>query len=261
MLKSTIAFILLSALTSFISANIVVINGLTHENTALPGEKYRNSIQIQNAGDEKQSVRIYPRDYWFSHSGESKHDLPGSLPRSNAAWITYTPQLITLEPREKAIIEFEVNIPDNDSLIGTYWSVIMIEGITTPDTTATSRGVKINTAIRYAIQIITNIGNTGSKDLQFIGFELTKEANLNVLNVSIENSGESILKPELNLEVFDDSGNSIGVFKADRRKTFPGTSVKMSLVLEGIKPGTYSATLVADCDEDHVFGTNFSLEI
>ncbi|HSM47567.1 MAG TPA: hypothetical protein VK872_07100, partial [Draconibacterium sp.] len=114
---------------------------------------------------------------------------------------------------------------------------------------------------RYAIQIITNIGNTGTKDLQFIGLELTKEANQNVLNVSIENSGESILKPELNLEVFDESGNSIGVFKADRRKTFPGTSVKMSLVLEGIKPGIYSATLVADCDEDHVFGTNFSLEI
>lgn len=261
MLKSTIAFFLLCLLSSFISANIVVINGLTHENTALPGEKYRNSIQIQNAGDERKSVRIYPRDYWFSHLGESKHDLPGSLPRSNAAWITYTPQLITLEPREKAIVEFEVNIPENDSLIGTYWSVIMIEGITAPDTLATSGGIKINTAIRYAIQIITNIGNTGTKDLQFIGLELTKETNQNVLNVSIENSGECILKPELSLEVFDDLGNSLGVFKADKRKTFPGTSVKMSLVLQGIKPGTYLATLVADCDEDHVFGTNFSLEI
>lgn len=261
MLKSTIVFVLLCSLSSLISANIVVINGLTHENTALQGEKYRSSIQIQNAGDKKQSVRIYPRDYWFSHLGESKHDLPGSLPRSNAAWITYTPQLITLEPREKATIEFEVKIPDNDSLMGTYWSVIMIEGITAPDTLATSGGVKINTAIRYAIQIITNIGNTGTKDLQFIGLELTKDLNQNVLNVSIENSGECILKPELSLEVFDDSGNSLGVFKADKRKTFPGTSVKMSLILEGINPGTYSATLVADCDEDHVFGTNISLEI
>ena len=81
------------------------------------------------------------------------------------------------------------------------------------------------------------------------------------MNVAVENTGECILKPEMSVEVFDADGNSLGIFKADRRKTFPGTSIKSSIVLEGIKPGTYTAILVAECDEEHIYGTNISLEI
>lgn len=61
--------------------------------------------------------------------------------------------------------------------------------------------------------------------------------------------------------MFDDAGNSLGIVKAERRKTFPGTSVMITLRLEGIKPGNYNGVLVADCDDDHVFGTNVSFEI
>ena len=242
-------------------ANILVLNGLTHENISLPGGQYRDRIEIQNSGTEVRSVKIYARDYWFSYTGESRHDDPGTLARSNASWINYTPRLITLQPNEKGFIDFEVNVPKTDSLNGTYWSVIMVEGITPPDTMDNSSGVKINTAIRYAVQIITNIGESGKRDLQFLGLELTQSEGKNVLNVAVENTGDFILKPEMSLEVFDGDGNSLGVFKADRRKTFPGTSVTSSIVLEGIKPGKYTAVLVADCDEDHVYGTNISLEI
>jgi hypothetical protein len=33
------------------------------------------------------------------------------------------------------------------------------------------------------------------------------------------------------------------------------------LRLDGIKPGNYNGVLVADCNDDHVFGTNVSFEI
>ena len=137
----------------------------------------------------------------------------------------------------------------------------MVEGIVPPDTTASTGGVKINTAIRYAIQIITNIGDSGSKDLQFLGLELVKDGTQNLLNVALENTGECILKPEMSLEIFSTDGTSLGVFKADRRKTFPGTSITSSIPFEGIEPGNYTAVLVADCDEDNIYGTNISLEL
>lgn len=242
-------------------ANILVLNGLTHETVSQPGGNYRERIEIQNSGTEKKDVRIYIRDYWFSYTGESRHDEPGTLARSNASWVRYNPELLTLGPNEKGYVDFEVSVPMDDSLRGTYWSVIMVEGIEPPDTTAGTGGVKINTAIRYAVQIITNIGETGTRDLQFTGMELVQNGNQKVLSIAIENTGECILKPEVSLEIFNAEGNSVGVFKADRRKTFPGTSITASLVLEGIKPGNYTAILVADCDEDHVYGTNLSLEI
>ena len=137
----------------------------------------------------------------------------------------------------------------------------MVEGIVPPDTTAATGGVKINTAIRYAVQVITNIGETGTKDLQFLGLELAKDGEQNVLHVAVENTGERILRPEMNLELFNSDGVSMGVFKTERRKVLPQTSITSTVRMKGIQPGSYTAILVADCDEDHVFGTNILLEI
>ncbi len=259
--KGILPFVLLFFFAQFVNANIVILNGLTHENTVQTGEIYRGAIQIQNTADTQKSVRVYLRDYWFSYTGESKHDPPGTLERSNAEWITFTPELLTLEANEITTIDFEVKIPDDNELNGTYWSVLMVEGIVPPDTSDFSSGVTIRTAIRYAVQIVTNIGNSGSSDLQFAGLELLKQDENNVLDVIIENVGERVLRPEVSIELFDESGNSVGTIKEERRKTYPGTSIKVSLILEGIKPGNYTAILVADCDEDHIFGTNLSLEI
>lgn len=259
-IKGILLFLMFFSVTS-ISANIVILNGLTHENTIQAGENYRGSIQIQNTADSEKSVRVYLRDYWFSFTGESKHDPPGTLERSNAEWITFTPELLTLDANEITTIDFEVKVPDANDLTGTFWSVLMVEGIVPPDTSDFSSGVTIRTAIRYAVQIVTNIGNSGTSDLQFAGLELLKQDKNSVLDVVIENIGERILRPEVSIELFDESGNSVGTIKEERRKTYPGTSIKVSLLLEGIKPGNYTAILVADCDEDHIFGTNLSLEI
>ncbi len=242
-------------------SSIVVLNGLTHERTANKGESYKGTIEIQNTAQIESSVKIYLRDYLFNHEGENRHDLPGTLERSNSDWITFNPDLMNLAPGEKATIDYEVKIPENNLLKGTYWCVIMVEGIIPPDTAKIHNGVTINTAIRYAVQIVTNIGNTGTSDLQFLKLEVNKQDQNNFLDVVIENTGERELKPEIALELFDEKGNSSGIIKAERRKTYPGTSIKTSLNLEGIKPGKYTGVLVADCDEDHVFGTNVSFDI
>lgn len=243
------------------TANIVVLNGLTHEKQLQPGESFRGAIQIQNASLKNKSVLIYQRDYWFSYTGESKHDEAGTMERSNAGWITFSPEMLDLGPNETATVNFEVNVPQTDSLSGTYWSVLMVEGVVPPDTTDFSGGVTINTAIRYAVQVITNIGETGTSDIRFLGLELGKQENISFLHVALENTGQRMLRPEMSVELFDSEGISAGIFKADSRKTFPGTSVMMTIKLEGVEPGKYTGVLVADCDDDHIFGTNVSFEI
>uniref|UniRef100_UPI00321717C3 hypothetical protein n=1 Tax=uncultured Draconibacterium sp. TaxID=1573823 RepID=UPI00321717C3 len=242
-------------------ASIVVLNGLSHENQVQPGETYRGTIEIQNTGANSKQVQVYIKDYWFSFSGENRHDPGGTLKRSNANWISFNPELLTIDSSEVATINFEVKIPDDDTLRGTYWSVLMVEGITPPDVDNINQGVKINTAVRYAVQIISNVGTNAKSDLEFLGMELGKQENQNVLHVAIENVGECMLRPEMSLELFDESGNSVGIIKADRRKIFPGTSVLTTLVLEGIKPGNYTGVLIADCGEDRLFGSNLSIEV
>jgi len=259
--KFLFSFVFIVTSLSLANAAVIVLNGLTHEYQVQPGESYRGTIQIQNAENKEKSVKVYQTDYWFSYTGESRHDSIGAIPRSNGKWITYTPELMTLAPNQTTEVEFEIKVPANDTLSGTYWSVIMVEGIVPPDTTTHKTGVTINTSIRYAVQIITNIGDTGTRDMKFLGLQMAKEDDANILNVMIENTGERLLRPELSLELFDASGNSVGVIKAERKKTYPGTSIRVALPLEGIKPGKYTGVLVADCDEDHIFGTNVSIEV
>ncbi len=244
----------------FSFSNIIILNGLTHENVSRSGESYRGTIQVQNAASVAKSVRIYQRDYWFSYTGENKHDPAGTLERSNAKWITFTPELIDIGPNEIITVNFEVKVPELP-LSGTYWSVLMVEGIVPPDTSRTSGGVTINTAIRYAVQVISHIGTTGIRDIQFLGMEIGKQEEIALLHVAIENTGERLLRPEISLELFDEEGQSAGIFVADQKKIYPGTSTMASFRLEGIEPGNYTGVLVADCDEDYVFGTNVSFEI
>lgn len=247
--------------TGTINAAIVVLNGLTHENSVQPGDTYRGTIQIQNTGNAKKAVRVYLKDYWYNFSGESRHDEGGTMARSNANWISYTPELLTLDSAGVAAIDFEVKIPESDTLRGTYWSVIMVEGITEIDTSNMSAGVRVNTALRYAIQIISNVGSNGKNDLQFLGMELEKQQKDNVLSVAVENTGECGLRAVMSLELFDEHGNTFGLIKADPRRVLPGTSVLSSLVLKGIAPGKYNGVLVADCGEDRLYGTNMTLDI
>jgi hypothetical protein len=247
-------------LSGYSFGNIVVLNGLTHENSALPGETYRAQIEIQNVSQYEKGVKIYQRDYWYHYNGETKHDAPGTLERSNATWVSYQPELLNLAPNEKAVINIEITIPNEAELNGSFWSVMMVEGIIPPDT-VTQKGVSITTAIRYAVQLITNIGTTGKAELGFAGLELEKQEQNNFLNVFVENKGERLLKPELSLELFDEAGNSVGIVKAEKRKTLPGTSIRISLQLEGVKPGKYSGVIIADCGNEDLFGTNVSFEI
>ena len=262
--RGILKFVLISFILLFCGfnsiGNIVVLNGLTHENNAIPGETYRTQIEIHNMSDEAKSVKIYSKDYFYSHTGETRHDAPGTMDRSNANWITYQPELLNLGPDEKALVNIEVQVPENKALSGSYWSVIMVEGIVPPDTTNTV-GVSIRTAIRYAVQVITTVGSEGVRDLTFQGLELSKNEDESMIGVVVQNSGEVLLKPEVSLELFDEEGNSVAIFKADKRKTLPGTSIKITIQLEGIKPGVYNGVLVADCGNDSIYGTNVSFEL
>ena len=258
----TLIFILIFFVASVTDswASIMVLNGLTHERQVSPGDRYVSGIEIQNASDQVKSVRLYQVDYRYVAGGESFYDEPGTLPRSNARWVEVSSLMVTLQPNETRTVDFEVLVPQDDSLNGTYWSVIMVEGIEA-DPTKPQSGVSIQTVMRYAIQVITHIGETGNVDLQFLKMELKKENNMVQLEVDIENTGERAVRPEVGISLFDASENPVQVVTAERKRIYPGSSVRFVLNIDYSVPGQYSGILVADCDEEHVFGANVNLEI
>jgi len=253
---------ILCLLSSGIRAGVLIINGLSHQYNVVAGQVYKDAIEVQNNSDTPQTLKIYQRDYKFFYTGEAFYDPPGSNPRSNASWIDISPRYLVLRAMEKSIIKYEITVPGSASnLTGTLWSVIMVEGVNTIDTSSLDKGLNVQTIIRYAVQIATDVENSGDANLQFLNVGLDTLATYDGIRVDIENVGERLLLPEMQLELFDEEGNPAGVFKSDKRRIYPGTSVSFELDIGTLKPGHYKALLLANCSDEDIFGVNLTLDI
>jgi hypothetical protein len=260
-------FGLLILLIAFLSPVIleggITVNGeLTHEKTAEPGTVYTGVIVFENDGDQIEEVKIIQTDYLFYCDGSNRFGDPGSVPRSNAAWIEYSPKRVILPPHEETVVNYTVRIPQGDTLSGTYWSLIIVEPIprTSPESSRKEPTVGLTTVLRYAIQMVTHVGNDASKELKFLGAKLYKDEN-RTLQIDIENTGERLLRPSVWVELFDENGVSHGKFEGKQRRIFPTTSIRQKIDVSSVEEGTYKALVVADCGDEDIFGIQYTIKI
>lgn len=239
---------------------LVITNGLTHQHYISTGDSIRGNIVINNTSDHPEAFIVYQRDYFINHSGESAYPEAGSTNRSNANWIDYEPDNYTLQPGETTTINYRIAVPDSAELNGTHWSVILVEGTKSP--TDINKGLlTVNSIIRYAIQIICHFKDNGKKDVEFINVALNQEHEKRLLQVDIINSGDFMLSPLVSIEIFNESGKSLGIYQTTKKRVFPKTSRRFEIDLSEVRPGSFQTLLLADCSEDEIFGTNLTLEI
>ena len=119
----------------------------------------------------------------------------------------------------------------------------------------------VQSKIRYAIQIVCNIGETGTTDLKFLNISQERYNDKHYLEIDVENSGQVLIKPTLSLELFDVQGNSPPIIKTEKQRIFPKSSKRYIIEINGIKPGIYQGILIADCATDDLFGVNITLHL
>ncbi|MBN2354200.1 MAG: hypothetical protein JXD23_16650 [Spirochaetales bacterium] len=255
------AFFTFSALP--LAAQLLIMGSMTHEKTAAVGESYDGVIEIQNNGDKPSEAKIYQTDYLFYADGRVLYGDPGKTPRSNAAWITFTPKRLTVPPHDKAMVHYTVKIPSDTSLTGTYWSIFMVEGVPEESPESSSGKTKITMGVRqvfrYGIQVVTHIGDTGTRSLQFLNTKLVKQDSKQYFIIEAENTGERWLRSAIWVELYDKNGNYFGKYEGDRLRLYPGTSVRYTLDLTSVPNGMYKALVVIDCGGSDIFGANFNL--
>ena len=240
-------------------ASVEVLGSLKHMYNGKPGDVIKGEIRIQNNDNTDQEVKVYQTDLLYNLQENTFYDEPGSHNRSNAKWIQYSPKSVILKAKEVRIIQYEITLPKSDTLKGTYWSVLMVEGVVPID--PNQKGdLSIRTVTRYAIQVVTEIANKGKGSLKFLEPTLVKEGDKLFLAVDIVNNGEHYIAPDVSIELFDDKGTSIKVITAPKKGLFPTTSTRFRFDLEGIPGGkTYQAMIVAAGQENDVFGLEYKL--
>ncbi|HET9571267.1 MAG TPA: hypothetical protein VFP20_07675 [Bacteroidales bacterium] len=258
-------FVLLLICLTFYSpkgyASVEVVGALKQVFSTNPGETVKGQIQIQNSDDKDQEVRIYQTDYLFNFKDQTYYENAGSTKRSNANWISYSPKTVVLKGKDKKTIDFEIKAPTGDSIKGTYWSIIMVEGVE-PINPQKSGDLNIRTATRYAVQVVNEINSKSEGLLKFNEPTLIKGSDDKslFLAVDIVNEGEHYISPEVSIELYDEAGILVKKITAPRRGLYPSTSARYKLSLEGVpSKKTYTAMIVAAGSENDVFGLEYTL--
>jgi hypothetical protein len=247
-------------------AGVGILNGLTHARSTEAGTVYEGLLVLNNTGDRAEEVQIYQTDYRFLYNGKKFYEDPGQNPRSNATWISFAPERLRIPAQEQIELKYEVMVPRDSSLKGTYWSVLMVEVIP-PAKAALSEKSRdqisfgITQVFRYAVQIVTHIGSSGERNIRFLKISLEDKEDKRFLIIDVENTGEHWLRPFLTLELFDSEGNPAGTFDAGRWRIYPGTSVRYQVDLSQVAKGQYSALILVDNKDENVFGAQYSLDI
>ncbi len=258
--------LLLLGLPGLSSPGVSVLGNTTLEKAAQPGESYEGVLRLGNNGQDLQEVRLYQTDYLFYSDGRNEFGEPGKAPRSNASWIAFLPRRLTIPAGRTADVQYRVTVPEGTDLIGTYWSILMVEGLPKESSSSESAeknkgGVGLKTVLRFAVQIVTHIGNTGTRGLRFMKTALTKETGKILFQTDLENTGQFWLRPSVWIDIFDEQGKSIGRFKGGQCRTYPGTSVRVRIDLSSVPSGKYKAMIVADNGDQNIFGAQFTLTL
>jgi len=256
--------LMLCLTTAAVAQGVSVLSDLTQSMTLGPGGTVEGRILLQNRSPKASEVRVYQTDYLFRASGDTSYGDPGTVQRSNAAWLTLTPRQLTVPAGETALIYYTVTVPQDQALSGTYWSMVMVEPVAPallPDPDKTKPQVALRTILRYGIQMVTNIQDTGARELRFADKRLVVEEAARFLQIDVENTGQCWLSPLLWAELYDKAGASVGRFEARRQRLYPGCSGRFRIDLSRVPAGTYSAVVVADNGDEYVFGARYALDI
>jgi len=249
------------------SAQIHVVGQLTRQMTLSAGGEAQGRILVHNSSSEDRVARAYLTDYLCFADGTVRYGEAGKLPRSNAEWVHIVPRELVVSAGGDACFHFIVRAPEDDTLKGTYWSMLMVEPVAPEVLTPPSARRKDHTALRIraitrtGIHITTHIGDTGLRAMRFASRKIERVNGENILSLDIENTGERLLGLTVWAELFKGQGLSIGRFYTGRRGLYPGASARLRIPLEGVPPGKYRALIVADNGDQHVFGARYDLHV
>lgn len=266
MKKAMLVSLILFTFADTAVAGISVLGGLTREATLDPGETHEGTIQLLNNSEEEAQVTIFQTDYVFYSDGSTLYNEPSTNSRSNAGWISFSPPRMTIPPGATVSVYYKITVPQKPDLRGTYWSVLMIEPLASAGRPVVQEKegkitLGVQTVIRYAVQMITNIGETGESNIKLVSNKLINLDGKRMLRTEIENTGERWLRPSVWLELYSESGQYTGRFKSDSKRIFPDCSVSHHLDLSDVPNGRYTALFIVDNGDDRVFGASFEMRL
>lgn len=255
-----IIFLILCCISVHSFAAVIILNGLTHTHSTSKGGVLSGKIKIKNDGKKEARVVIYKQDLVMSCDSPFDYQDINKHERSMGSWLKTNVDEKLLQPLEEYEISYTVNVPENISRAGTYWAEIMIESAD-PLTEEKKGNITIGSKVRYAVNIIADIGGFENPKLTFenIGFK-TGDSTSKTVQIKIRNNGSFVSKTKLSIEIYNKSGEKIKVVEGIYKRIYPERCNDFEIQIKDLPKGKYEGVIVADNGKD-LFGANMTIEI
>lgn len=259
-MKKQVILLFFIALSIRLSASILIMNGLTHVHATAKGSQINGKVVVKNESAKEARVLVYKQDLVSSCGKSIEYTDINKHSRSLGNWLKTNIDEKLLAPNEEYTIQYTINIPQEDLEKGTYWSVLMIEGAN-PVKEENKAGMQINSKVRYAVQILADIGGFESPKLGFEDVQYDAKANSDkVVKVKLKNEGVFSAKTKISLEVYSDKGDKIKTFEGLSKRIYPNLCNEFEIILTDLPKGKYEGVLIADNGKD-MFGSNITLDV
>ncbi len=260
------AFMLMLALASSPAWAVSVLGGLTHQMTPCARRTKRGHDSSSITKTTSTRGCAYPKPITRSSPTGARCTTrrAAAIARTRDG-SNVSPLNVTIPPKESVSIFYEITAPNDPGIAGTYWSIIMVEPIA--DAGPGVRGsdgkvaLGLQTVIRYAVQIISDIGETGSSTITISDNKVVVRDGKTLLQTDVANVGERWLSPSVWTEFYDKDGRYVGRFDSNRQRVLPSCSVRHLFDLTSVPRGTYTALFVVDNGDDRVFGTTYEVRL
>jgi hypothetical protein len=240
------------------------------EFTAAPGEVITGELRVSSTSDKPVDLRVYLADsvrgpeilenYTYS-------DELGREPRSLAAWTKFTPEQLTLLPGASQLVTFEIQVPTDAALNGSYWSTLFVSNATTADKVLAKPpsggvGMGINMMFRFATFLSVTIKGTEQKAMRFTKIDVQQDGSWFDVIAVLQNTGNTVSRPSSRLELRDQSGQAIYTSAPSPRYVLPDSSRLIRFeVRTPIPAGEYLLMAIADYGAPKLIGAQGRMSI
>lgn len=239
---------------------IVVLNGLTHQHTGSDGSIITGKIKLKNDGDKAEKFVAYKQDMLFSCGKGEVFSSTETHDRSLKNWLKTSTDGKSLSAGEEYDLSYTINIPRQVDRKGTYWLVIMIEP-GEPISNSEKNGLNIASKVRYAVQVLVDLGSFESPKMIFEDVRLKKtQISSRLVEIQLKNEGLFSVRTKMQLEIYDAKGQKVKTLEGRARRVFPEKCSNFEIEVSDLPKGKYDGVLVADNGRG-LIGSNLTIEI
>lgn len=166
------------------------------------GGEVTTTFNVIWSGSEPTQLQIAKSDWTLDASGAFQTLPIGESAHSASDWVTPAADSIALPAAGQAEMRVTIRVPDSQSLVGTYQTVVFAE---TPATPSTGSGTHVTMRQRVGVVMYVTVAGTETKGSKLVDLYLDGGA----VDAVVSNLGNTTMRYSGSLQVRDSNGQEV----------------------------------------------------